>query len=103
MAIVSVHVLRWVDDEPQPGVVEASLCDANNVEHRFVQKSAYFGPLDISRETAFPIRAVTDCQIIGKEHEIAGRTAVWIELCWCESTEQRTRFVVFTDQISKTD
>ena len=39
---LQVDSYRWVDDEPQPGIVELSFLDASGARHVVVDKQAYF-------------------------------------------------------------
>lgn len=42
MTAVDVQIVRWVSDDPQPGIVEALLIDAEGRTWSFVDKTAVF-------------------------------------------------------------
>ena len=40
MNAIAVSIVRWVDDEPQPGIVECKLTDLFGRDWTFIEKSA---------------------------------------------------------------
>ena len=65
MPEVYVRAVRWVADEPQPGLVECRLVDAEGVEHVLVDKTAIFDDADRLRPDApYPIELRVGCRVV---------------------------------------
>lgn len=64
MAHVECSIVRWLNDEPQLGLVEAELVDAAGVAWRFVDKSAIFSAEPLTSRTGFPRPGVIRCEIV---------------------------------------
>lgn len=67
---LSVRPVRWVNDEPQPGVVEVELIDANEHPWRFLDKAVIFSAEWLSGE-GMPERAAIRCTIVEVDGELA--------------------------------
>ncbi len=98
------RALRWVDDEPQPGLVEVQLKDLHGDEHLFVDKEPIFTRHSaLSPQTAYPVRVELGCEILGTRLLPDGRTAFTIttERPWrIESVTGQTAFEVTLDQFA---
>jgi hypothetical protein len=79
MTAVACQIVRWVADEPQPGLVEAHLTDADGRLWVFVDKEPIFCSQDVSRLGPFPIAGAIRCQIIDHETLTDGRQVVTID------------------------
>ena len=80
MAVVACQVVRWVDDEPQPGLVEAQLNDSDGRLWRFIDKEPVFwSQATVSRLSRFPVAAAIRCHVIGHEVLADGREVVTID------------------------
>jgi len=65
MLEIYVRAVRWVADDPQPGIVECRLVDADGVEHVFIDKSAIFDDGDRLRSDAsYPIELKLACRVV---------------------------------------
>ncbi|MDZ4868073.1 MAG: hypothetical protein SGI91_12190 [Alphaproteobacteria bacterium] len=63
MRLLSIAIVRFIDDEPQPGVVECELVDADGKVHRFVEKTAVVSSDHLFRNTAYPRPGVIACEV----------------------------------------
>jgi hypothetical protein len=79
MTEVRCLVVRWVADEPQPGLVEAQLTDADGRLWSFIDKEPIFCRDSVSRRTSFPVLAVIRCLILTRETSADGREIVTID------------------------
>ena len=76
MPEVYIRAVRWVSDDPQPGIVECRLVDAEGIEHVLVDKAAIFDATERLRPDAtYPIELAITCRVIQEGH-----TDVVIEL-----------------------
>ena len=68
MPEVSVLAVRWVADDPQPGIVECHLVDADGTTHVLVDKSAIFDDADRLRaDSSYPIALKLGCRVVRDE------------------------------------
>jgi hypothetical protein len=71
MPEVRVHAVRWVSDDPQPGIVECRLVDADGVTHVLVDKSAIFDADDRLRSDAkYPIDLKLECRVVREDDAV---------------------------------
>jgi hypothetical protein len=68
-----------VADEPQPGLVEAHLTDADGRLWRFIDKEPIFCSDTISRLAQFPVAGAIRCQIIDHDTLPDGGQVVTID------------------------
>lgn len=77
---VACQVVRWVADEPQPGLVEAHLTDADGRVWRFIDKEPTFFCADAVGEwTRFPVAGAIRCRVIDRDTLSDGRRVVTID------------------------
>lgn len=68
MPEVSIRAVRWVSDEPQPGIVECRLVDADGVEHVIIEKSVICDDADRLRPDAtYPIELKLGCRVVSED------------------------------------
>lgn len=93
---VRIRAIRWVSDDPQPGLVECRLVDADGVEHVLIDKCAVFdGENRLRPDASYPIELTFPCRVLGE-----GDDDLVIELAWhVESEEGETTFRVRRDLI----
>jgi hypothetical protein len=66
-ALVRCEATRWVSDEPQPGLIEVQLIDADGRTWRFFDKPPVFaGGANISNTAEFPIAVAIPARIIAE-------------------------------------
>ena len=67
MTGVACSVVRWIADEPQPGLVEAELVDAAGRRWIFVDKAPVFCDADVSAASAWPMEGTIRCQVLSTD------------------------------------
>jgi len=93
---VKVTILRYVSDDPQPGVVECQLEDANGNCWLFLEKTAIVSTANLDAETIYRQSGVIACEVVRRSHE-SNREVVRIstERPWhVESVDGSTEFNV---------
>jgi hypothetical protein len=99
---IGVMIVRWVSDDPQPGIVECELTDRFGKVWRFIEKSAVVSSENLSSESRYPRPGVIPCQVIGRSRDESGREVAEIatESPWgVEAFDGTTRFHVFADEL----
>lgn len=105
-AAIRVLIVRWVDDEPQPGMVECRLVDRFGRNWVFVEKCAVVSPAAVCADSTYPQSGVIGCRIISTGSDNSGRqfAVVDTEEPWgISAATGETRFEVFADQLEKTE
>jgi hypothetical protein len=93
-----VTIVRYISDEPQPGIVECQLEDAYGRQWLFVEKTAIVSPEDLDAQTTYPQPGVVDCEIVQRSRDAAGREVVRINT-GIETTEGVTQFDVLPESL----
>lgn len=100
---VGVVITRWVDDEPQPGMVECELTDRFGKAWHLLEKSAVATAANITSKSSYPQPGVIYCHVITRGHDKTGREVAEIDTertVVAEAVEGGSRFEVFADQLS---
>ena len=99
------RITRWIDDDPQPGIVECRFIDRFRQEWVFVDKVVAFTADDAVRAHGrYPQPALIACEVVSLGRDEFGRETAEIdtERPWgIESQEGVTRFQVFADQLTR--
>ena len=69
MTAVRCQIVRWISDDPQPGLVEARLIDADGRVWAFVDKQAMFSKSILAPSTTFPVPGMIRCLVSGLDPE----------------------------------
>jgi hypothetical protein len=99
---IRVTIVRYISDEPQPGIVECKLEDAHGREWSFVEKTAKVSAEPLDAHTSYPQRGVVAGEIIGRSMDDAGREVIRIstERPWrVESVDGVTQFDVLAESL----
>jgi hypothetical protein len=64
MAQIAVSILRWVDDAPQPGLIEFCLVDGSGKDWRFIDKQAIASADFLDAHAEFPRQGRIRCAIL---------------------------------------
>jgi|SRR5580698_4416018 hypothetical protein len=101
-AELAIQILRFVDVEPQPGVVACEFVDAQNRRHTFVDKVPIFSTMDLDGRSSYPQPGVVRCEVIARWQGADGRDLVRVRTArdGVESTEGLSEFVALAAQIS---
>jgi hypothetical protein len=94
---VRVELVRWVADEPLPGLVEARLVDVEGRAWSFIDKEPIFSADAIGPRDVFPRSGVLNCRVI--DDAAPSRGVVGIETTETDSVENRSEFVVKASEI----
>jgi hypothetical protein len=101
---IRVLIVRWVDDEPQPGIVECRLTDRFGRDWAFMEKCAVVSSAALCNDSAYPQSGVIACHIIstglddnGREFAVVDTKQPW----GINAVNGDTRFEVFADQLDR--
>jgi len=102
MPSLIAQVVRFVDDEPQPGIVECLLVDASGQSHLFLEKTAVVSNETLVGASCYPAPGHLACEIEAEWRDEKGNelASVCTEQPWgISSTAGMIRFVVHSSQI----
>jgi hypothetical protein len=86
---VRCEAIRWVADEPQPGLVEVVLTDAAGEVWSLIDKAPIFDADGVLRSEAnFPIAVLIACNLIEKRTDRSGLQTAVIDLLPWAVTDQ---------------
>ncbi len=87
--MVRCAAVRWVGDEPQPGVVEVVLTDADGKKWSLVDKAPIFDAVGVLRVDAdYPISVLVACNVLERRTDRSGRQTAVIDLLPWAVTDQ---------------
>ncbi|MFD8650906.1 hypothetical protein [Streptomyces mirabilis] len=100
MVFLRCEAVRWVDDEPQPGLVEVRFTDAHHRQWTFTDKWPVFsGDDDLAPDSRYPVEVGILCDIL-----TTGNTADTVKISvtpWgLESLEGHVEFEVRANQLT---
>jgi hypothetical protein len=61
MVGVKVKIIRYLGDDPQPGIVECELVDAHGEAWPFIEKTAVVSATDLDEHTSYPQEGIIAC------------------------------------------
>ncbi|MET8751361.1 hypothetical protein ABZW32_14870 [Streptomyces sp. NPDC004667] len=97
MVFLRCKAVRWVDDEPQPGLVEIRFTDAHQQQWAFVDKWPIFTGEDLTPDSAYPVEVGILCDILNTATDtLTISVAPW----GLESLDGRVEFEVRSDQLT---
>lgn len=99
---MKVTIVRYISDEPQPGIVECQLEDAHGRRWSFVEKTAIVSSEHLDAQTSYPQRGVVAAEVIHRSIDAAGREVIRIntERPWhVESVDGVTQFEVLPESL----
>lgn len=96
-ADILASAIRWIDDEPQPGIVEVEFVDCDGARHRLIDKCAIFGAdTAILPTAAYPMSASVACTVL----EVLPEGKASVRLAWAvTSADGRTDSIVALRQL----
>lgn len=71
-----VTIVRYISDEPQPGIVECELMDAHGRTWRFIEKTAIVSEVDLNTYSPYPQSGVVAGEIVHRIHDKTGREII---------------------------
>jgi hypothetical protein len=99
---IIVTIVRYISDEPQPGIVECQLEDAHGRRWSFVEKTAIVSTEHLDADTTYPQRGVVAGEIVQRNLDAAGREVVRFDTAkpWnVESVDGVTEFDVLPESL----
>lgn len=97
------EIVRWVDDEPQPGIVEFQLTDTAQKTWSFIRKFYDFTTEEVAPDSSYPREGYIACSIVSRGLNETGREVVLIDTTapfrGRASEEGPSRFNVFFEQL----
>ena len=99
---VKVTILRYISNDPQPGIVECQLEDANSNRWLFIEKTAIVSTANLDAKTSYPQPGIIACEVVRRSRESADREVVRIntERPWLvESIDGSTEFDVLAESL----
>jgi hypothetical protein len=100
---LAVDIVRFVSDEPQPGVVACEVWDAKGRKHAFIDKVPGFTAEVLDASSGYPQRGGIRCKKMATWRDENGRDVVRISTEFpdhIESSEGVLEFDVFANQLS---
>jgi hypothetical protein len=102
MPALLVNVVRYVSDDPQPGIVECVFIDAYDQSHFFHEKTAIVSAKNLLSSSIYPVEGDFECEIIEELTDSSGNSLarVCTERPWgIESLSGETSFLVKSSQV----
>lgn len=100
--MVRCVAVRWVSDEPQPGLVEVILTDADGNAWSLIDKSAVFDDANVlGPNAAYPLPVLVACNVRERRSDDAGRHLVVIDLLPWGVGEDGATYVVSEAQLTE--
>jgi hypothetical protein len=103
MMQLAVQIVRFVDDEPQPGIVACEFVDANGHRHTLIDKVPMCSGERVDANSAYPQPGGVRCEALARWRDANGRDVVRITTDLpdhVESSEGVSEFVVLSGQLS---
>ncbi len=99
---IEVTIVRYINDEPQPGIVECQFEDAHGHQWSFVEKTAYVSVRDLDAQSTYPQEGVLACEMLQRGLDGAGREVIRVDTerpSHIESVEGETKFDVLPESL----
>lgn len=97
MTAMQVSIVRYISDDPQPGIVECQFEDAYGRRWSFVEKTSVVSAELLGAHSVYPQRGVTECRIIHRFRNPDGRELIRINTV--ESLEGITQFDLLPESL----
>src|SRR5215471_11505967 len=98
-----VQIVRWVDDDPQPGIVACEFEDAEGYLHTVIEKQAVASEVCLDASSAYPRPGIIRCEVLTQWRDSKGRELARITTerpYSIETTEGLSEFVVLASQLA---
>ena len=91
------EALRWVSDEPHPGLVEVAFTDVEGRRHTFIDKPPVFSTESSVASSAFPAKAAIRVRVVEDGEPLVVST----DVDGVESIDGQTEFRVGSHQLRR--
>jgi len=101
-ADIKVSITRWIDDDPQPGIVEFEFNDRFGRRWRFHEKQSLVSSEWLDANCVYPRSGDIRCLALSQSQDQHGRLIAEIDTSQpysVESLEEVSRFEVFASQL----
>jgi hypothetical protein len=103
MTELRVEITRFVDEEPQPGIVVAQFRDADGRVHTIQDKVPLFTAAMLWSDSEYPQPGTAECQVLERFERSDGRALARIALAWVIELADDTAFVVDVAELTADD
>ncbi len=101
MPNLRVQIVRFVDVEPQPGIVESQFRDAQGEVHSIIDKIPMFTSADLWSDSDYPQPGFIECHVLERTSGPVGNLVrITIEPYRVEWTNERSEFVISEAELS---
>lgn len=69
MPKVKAKIVKWISDEPQPGIVETQIEDAEGKVWVISDKASVVSAEEITAETQLPVDTLLECEVLNKNND----------------------------------
>jgi hypothetical protein len=95
MPSLRVQIVRFVDVEPQPGIVESQFRDAQGEVHSIIDKIPLFTSADLWSDSDYPQPGFIECRVLERMTGPGGNLVrINIEPYHFELTNEKSEFVI---------
>ena len=96
-----VQIVRFVDEEPQPGIVESQFRDAQGEVHSIIDKVPLFTSADLWSDSDYPQPGFIECSVLERIPGPGGNLVrISIEPYHFELTDESSVFVISDADLS---
>jgi hypothetical protein len=97
---LAVQIVRFVDHEPQPGLVACEFADSEQRRHTIIDKEVTFSATHLDDRSIYPQPGAVPCEVVAQWRDARGRDLVRVSIGrGIESTEGLSEFVVLPTQL----
>ncbi|MFJ6934767.1 hypothetical protein [Streptomyces sp. NPDC101132] len=102
MPFLNCDAVRWIGDEPFPGLIEVRITDVHNRQWSVIDKAAVFDDAgNLTPSSNYPVRVKVLCEILdGAPGSAPGTVTVSITPWGLESVEGQVEFQVHSDELT---
>jgi hypothetical protein len=100
MPNLRVQIVRFVDKEPQPGIVESRFCDAHGVVHSIVDKVPIFTTAALWSDSEYPQPGSVGCKVLQRICDSHAPNFARITTWGVETTNGESEFVIDEAELS---
>jgi len=97
MTGMKISIVRYISDDPQPGIVECQFQDAYGRRWSFIEKTLVVSVEQLDAHSVYPQQGSTPCRIVRRFPDAAGREVIRIDSI--ESVEGVTQFDVSPESL----
>jgi hypothetical protein len=102
MPDLRVQIVRFVDEEPQPGIVETQFRDAQGEVHSIIDKVPLFTSADLWSDSDYPQPGFIECRVLEQIPSATGNLArITIENYHVELTDESSEFLICEADLSE--